>query len=549
MTRGTLLPLLLVLLVASLTIGGVPLRENDGTIVQWDLGTPNQPNVIDGRVTYYLDPGGMLDVPTGLDESISVRRAFQTWEDVQTSRIAFVEDDSRPARSQDSTDRVNLIMWKERYLPPGTLALTFPYSQNGILTDVDIILNDDVDWDTSEVGRDFVADVQAVLTHEIGHMIGLDHVPLGTSTMFPELPLGAIRTRSLEPDDVAAITALYPEPAAVHLGGIRGRVTVDGKGDGRGVLVVAVDPATRLPAASALTISGGLYEMGGLEPGGYRLFCFPLHGSGGMTPYWKETNSKLSGRIWTREGGGAAAGSPARAGLVEVRYSATTFGIDFPDVRLDDNDGEPNDRPADSLRIFLEDSVIGTAASVEDEDWFRFEGRKGDRIAVHVDAWHVGADTNVQVDLYAPGMVDADGVILTDGVEPAHPWCVDIRPHVEDENRTSLEGVDIDAWLTEVVLEEDGYHFVRVTFSPASNVGEPVDYYLLTLYRDHRTPDDRATEVTAHPPSVPAVPGLVSRIRVVPRNLAGEILTDPLTIEVTGEGVGTIGEVENPASG
>jgi len=284
--------------------------------------------------------------------------------------------------------------------------------------------------------------------------------------------------------------------------------------------------------------------MEGMPPGSYRLYCFPLFGATGMTPYWHETNTVLLGQIH-----GAPDSGPARARRVEVLYGSTTFGIDFDNMRLDEAANEPNDRPGDAVLMEMEDSVIGLAARVGDEDWYRFHGRKGDRIAVHVDAWHVGADTNVQADLYGPGMVDADGVILVSGKEPPHPRIVDIRPPIIDENRTSLEGVDTDAWLTEVEIETDGYHFVRVSISPNSNTGTPLNYYLLTLYRDHRTPDDRTSEVTAIPPAIPAVAGLASRIRVVPRNLAGDVLTNGITVTVTGEGRGEIGPVADLGNG
>jgi len=544
MTRRILLPTLTILLLTGMGIGFVPLRENNGTIVKWDLDTPGQPNVVNGRVTFYLDPAGTVDVPTAHNEAVAVRKAFATWEGVETSRIAFLEDESRPAFAQNSTDRVNLILWKGRWLPPGVLALTFPYSQNGIMTDVDIVLNDDFDWDTSEVGREFTADVQAVLTHEIGHMIGLDHVPLGCSTMHHELPLGAIRMRTLDDDDVSGITTLYPEPSAANLGAIRGRVTSPGKGDGRGVLIVAMDLETRIPASSAVTTAGGHYVMAGMKPGFYRLYSFPLFGTAGMVPYWKETNTARLGQIHGSTGIG-----PDRAKRVQVVYGSTTFGADFDNMRLQETANEPNDRPAEAILMEVEDSVIGLAARVGDLDWYRFRGRKGDRLAVHVDAWHVGADTNVQVDLYEAGMVDTDGVILVDGMEPPHPRVVDIRPPIFEENRTSLEGVDTDAWLTDVELEKDGYHFIRVSISPNSNTGTPLNYYLLTLYRDHRAPDDRTSEVTAHPAAVPAIASISTKIRIVPRNLAGDVLQNGIEITVTGEGLGEIGPVEDIGNG
>ncbi|MHC4473474.1 MAG: matrixin family metalloprotease, partial [Planctomycetota bacterium] len=297
MTRTrTTIPLMIVVAVAFAaapgTRGSVPLREIDGVVVKWDIDVPGQPNVVNGKITYYADPRGSLDVPSADDEVKAVRRAFATWEDVGRSAVAFEEDTSRIALKQDSTDRVNLVKWEEGTIGPFTLALAFPYSQNGVMTDADLILNDYFDWETATPGKEFHADTQAVVTHEIGHLIGLDHVPLGKSTMYFSLPLGAISTRTLEPEDENGISALYPDPDTIHqVGAIQGRAFLSGQGDDRGILIVVLDLFTRLPAASAATVEGGQYRVDSLEPGLYRVLALPLRGTGGMVPYWVKTRT------------------------------------------------------------------------------------------------------------------------------------------------------------------------------------------------------------------------------------------------------------------
>lgn len=536
---------LIIFVTAGLSSGYVPLREIDGKIVRWDLNADGQPNVVNGKITWYMDPSGTIDVPTGRDEWYAVKASFDTWEDVETSSVAFLEDKSRTTFEQSTQDRINLIQWRSNYLPPGTLALTFPYSTSGVMTDVDIILNDDVDWDTSETGQDFVADVQAVLTHEIGHMIGLDHSPLGGTTMYPELPMGSIRSRSLESDDIIGITAIYPEkPDADYLGNIRGRVSVKGKGDGRGVLVVAMNLVTRMPEASAVSVEGGLYLLERLLPGRYRVYAFPLSGKEGMTPYWLESSGDFIGRIYGADGPG-----PDRAELVEVRYGSTTFGVDFENLVPDDEVGSSNGRPADAVPMQVQDSVIGVASTVLEEDWFRLSGSAGDTISVHVDAFHVGGDTNVQVDLYEAGMVTEDGVDMSSGSEPSHPRSVDIRPPIYEENRLSIDGVDTDARLEDITLSEDGYYFIRVTFSPNSNSGTALNYYLLTVYRDSEAPDEVMSEFSIWPPTIPADGAWNSVVTITPRNFEGKMLEAAVQVEVTGEGQGTLGEPDLQADG
>ena len=120
-------------LLAVPSTGAVRLRESTGEIVKWNLSVPLQPNVVDGKLTYYLEPLGSKDVPTGIDELVAVRQAFQTWEDVETAGIAFTEDRTRIALKQDSTDRVNLLRWETGTIGPFTLALTYPFSSAGVM--------------------------------------------------------------------------------------------------------------------------------------------------------------------------------------------------------------------------------------------------------------------------------------------------------------------------------------------------------------------------------------------------------------------------------
>jgi hypothetical protein len=53
-------------------------------------------------------------------------------------------------------------------------------------------------------------DLQSILTHEIGHMMGLDHTPDPYATMYFGYEPGTIEQRTLEPDDVFAVCAAYP---------------------------------------------------------------------------------------------------------------------------------------------------------------------------------------------------------------------------------------------------------------------------------------------------------------------------------------------------
>jgi hypothetical protein len=60
--------------------------------------------------------------------------------------------------------------------------------------------------DTSSIAYD----LQSIMTHEIGHFIGLDHSDLSFATMSANYRKGEIDQRSLEEDDIAGLCAVYP---------------------------------------------------------------------------------------------------------------------------------------------------------------------------------------------------------------------------------------------------------------------------------------------------------------------------------------------------
>jgi MYXO-CTERM domain-containing protein len=76
------------------------------------------------------------------------------------------------------------------------------------------------------------ADVQAVLTHELGHALGLAHSSVSGATMQPEAEIGhAAELRTLHEDDEQGLCALYP-PADPGAGGEGGGPSPNGSAGG-----------------------------------------------------------------------------------------------------------------------------------------------------------------------------------------------------------------------------------------------------------------------------------------------------------------------------
>jgi MYXO-CTERM domain-containing protein len=108
----------------------------------------------------------------------------------------------------------NIIIFRDEewaYADMGALALTVvTYAlETGEIRDADIELNGEAAvFTTSDTAVE--VDLPSILTHEAGHFLGLAHTPIDGATMQLEYPPQSVVLRSLEPDDVSGICAVYP---------------------------------------------------------------------------------------------------------------------------------------------------------------------------------------------------------------------------------------------------------------------------------------------------------------------------------------------------
>jgi hypothetical protein len=154
------------------------------------------------------------------------------------------------------------------------------------ITEADVIFNSQSPFATG--GASGARDIQDMLTHELGHVLGLEHSPIAAATMYPFGVAGQSSARTLETDDLAGLRALYgePDPAA---GAITGRVTTLENGPVYGAHVVATD-ADGVARVGALTEPDGSFTLPSLPVGDYQVYAEPLDGP--MTP------ASLSGGVF-----------------------------------------------------------------------------------------------------------------------------------------------------------------------------------------------------------------------------------------------------------
>ncbi len=212
-----------------------------------------------GCVFLTVDAGGTKDV-AGDIEFAAVDRSIAAW-NIAAGSCSYLELVTEARRAiETGRDNVNIIKFRDvswcRPATPDDPARCHPDSAAGITTatyvddaasdrdgaivDADIELNAvnfaiAVDGQTND-GGGCVAEVQNTLTHEIGHLLGLEHTCLASgdparidhrgesvpscagtndpailaSTMYNFQECGEADKSSLAPDDVAAICGIYP---------------------------------------------------------------------------------------------------------------------------------------------------------------------------------------------------------------------------------------------------------------------------------------------------------------------------------------------------
>ncbi len=229
----------------------------------------------------------LLKSPTAIkpesDEIGAITRSFATWSDVTGIEFYFEWSDRQSVSAAGKTgDGVNLITiapTSENLLAIGgdsgevSARTRVFFGRRGEISEADVVLSPVQQFSTD--GSFGTFDLQSTLTHEIGHMLGIDHSPVMAATMYQfqarngTFNLPAVLGQTLSLDDVAAYRALY-EPDAYAT--IVGRLLRYGGRPGSEIVVWAEEIGTGRVAAGRTTNGTGDFRLAGLEKGEYRLF-------------------------------------------------------------------------------------------------------------------------------------------------------------------------------------------------------------------------------------------------------------------------------------
>lgn len=287
-------------------------------------------------------------------------------------------------------------------LSPNVLGITQVWynTDTGEILETDITLNDidfhftDNPKDTSGYGVGSVnlsegknrVYIQNVVTHELGHAMGLSHSGGLQSTMlFMESPEQA----HLGCDELIAIRALYPSSDDQLRGHLMGRVQNE-KGDPVfGAHVIAISQLRGTALATAISNRSGEFQFDALEPGEYFLMAEPFYAGPQALPSYYSSINPISCPEQTAFGRTFLSSSDAFT-LTSMKVEAAKTTLSPPiTIKCEQNGGaHVQETSATSLSstvptIFHSEATKGSAFGIVDKlskanfNFYRLKGISG----------------------------------------------------------------------------------------------------------------------------------------------------------------------------
>lgn len=503
--------------------------------VRWDLNNVAlRPNIANRRVLYEIDDKGTVDAANfigPINEFEAIQNSFAVWRNIHESEIDFEFAGATTNAVTSATDNRNVLRWVDANISAGVFAVTITTfnTTTGQITDADMQLNDrDFTWDVlgptgtqGQIGR---AMIEQVVTHEIGHFIGLDHPANSASTLYFTTGAGLINQVSLEVDDRAPIIQSYAHPTnTADLGTVQGSVTSSGNGV-FGVQVVLIDVSTGRNVIGHVTegtpgpFTLGNFEIVNVPPGNYMAFALASVPSV-LGTYYSSSFTNFYPILH-----GVPVGTVGPPTLVKVAAGATTSGVTIALPAASQNPHEPDSGTSNATSIGNGDATVSTISPATDEDWYQFTTTQASqqvRIRVLSDAF--GFPLNPTLTLY-----DTNGTTVLVSPEFGDPAYV-ASANDRDSTAYDASGPDFDAEIVRV-MATPGTYFFKV----ASRIGVSTGRYVLMLELEgvDTTADTTVSGISASAAGIAANSGGNFTVTVTPRNAFSRDLNAPSTYTV-----------------
>lgn len=200
----------------------------------------------------------------------SIEGAESQWSSVPGTTVAFAPLTVGSGLRAGADNRNTITIADDLFANQKCLAFTTPVNDStGKIVDADIQIDPSV-----LTGK---YNLQQLLTHELGHALGLDHSAVLSATMYPYVaPNGST---ALDSDDRIAIATMYSRADSGatlegHISGVDGAIFA--------AQVVALNEKGE-PVATGLTDQEGNFSLKGVPAGDYRIYAEPLDGPVALT--------------------------------------------------------------------------------------------------------------------------------------------------------------------------------------------------------------------------------------------------------------------------
>lgn len=255
------------------------------------LPLPPRPTVLrwNDRTIHVSVSRSMLEsaanIKYGSDVEGAIRRSFDAWEKV--ADITFIEDQSDElglspnGMSGDGTSLITVAPTSENVLLFGkddesaAAKTRVFYNRRGAITEADIVLSPFQQFSTDGTYGTF--DLQATLTHEIGHLLGLRHSTVIGSAMYSNSSRNGVfgesltRFNTISDDDISAVRDLYGFAKDDDCcGSVSGRISSLVR-NAKGVDIWLRDTLSGKVIGHATSARDGSFSIGGLRNGAYMI--------------------------------------------------------------------------------------------------------------------------------------------------------------------------------------------------------------------------------------------------------------------------------------
>ena len=252
---------------------------------------PQQLRWKDGAVRIAISTS-LSDVNTGIkngsDIAQAIRDSLLLWENAADIKFTIEATDSRNVSPSgvagDGVSLItiaaspeNVILFEKDPMAESARTRVF-YNRRGFITEADIVLNPYQQFSTDGTAGTF--DLEATLTHEIGHLLGLRHSAVLGAVMSEGIArnaggvLASERGTDLTDADVTAARELYGfvDDVSACCSSISGKLTQVTAKAPKTLSVWAEDNSNGRVVAQAETFADGTYRLGGISAGVYTIF-------------------------------------------------------------------------------------------------------------------------------------------------------------------------------------------------------------------------------------------------------------------------------------